>query len=133
MCMFFVSCKPKPEEAAKTISVTIQNEVEEADFWILPQTEKNVKSSVWGTATVSKMKAGEQKTVSVAEGEKYIVRIIDSAHGYYAANDIVLGNSYSVHFKTADAKYEAALVVLDENGNTISTNEHVFEGALGAN
>ena len=133
MCMFFVSCKPKPQEAANTISVTLQNGVEEADFWVLPQTEKNVKSTVWGTPTASKLKAGERKEVSVAEGEKYIVRIIDTGHGYYAANDIVLGNGYSIKFKTAETKYEAALAVLDENGNTVSTNEHVFEGALGAN
>lgn len=133
MCVFFVSCKAATEEAANNISLTIENNVEEADFWILPQTVKNVKTTVWGTPTVSKMKSGERKTVSVPDGEKYIVRVIDSQSAYYAANEVVLANNNTLRFQTSGSKYDAALAVIDENGNTVSTKENVFEGALGAN
>lgn len=121
-------------EPNKTISVTFINDVEEADIWILPQTEENLKTSLWGTATISKLKPGERKTISINDFEKgrYIVRIIDEDKAYYSANDIILKENYTVHFQTDGSKYEAELVTLDQNGRTVSASK-AFQGVFGAN
>ena len=121
-------------ESNKTISVTFINDVEKADIWILPQTKENLKTSLWGTATISKLKPGEKKTISINDFEegRYIVRIIDDDKAYYSANDIVLKENYTIRFKTDETKYEAELVTLDQNGEAVSKTE-AFQGVLGAN
>ena len=124
--------KKNTAESGKTISVTFINEVEEADIWILPQTEENLKTSLWGTATISKLKSGERKTVGInGSSEKYIVRIIDVDHAYYSADDIVLQDNYTIRFQTNESKYEASIVTSDTSGNAV-TSENVFQGVLGA-
>ena len=144
ICLFLCSCKEEQGESnmnqlneteSKGASVTFINDVEEADIWIIPQTEENLNSSVWGTPTFSKMRAGEKETHILSdEGTgKYIVRIIDTDQAYYASNDIVLDNHYTVRFETDGAKYDAQIVVLDEKGNIVSSFENVFEGVFGAN
>ena len=121
-------------ELNKTISVTFINDVEKADIWILPQTKENLKTSLWGTATISKLKPGEKKTISINDFEegRYIVRIIDDDKAFYSANDIVLKENYTIRFKTDETKYEAELVTLDQNGEAVSKTE-AFQGVLGAN
>ena len=121
-------------ESNKTISVTFINDVEKADIWILPQTKENLKTSLWGTATISKLKPGEKKTISINDFEegRYIVRIIDDDKAFYSANDIVLKEKYTIRFKTDETKYEAELVTLDQNGEAVSKTE-AFQGVLGAN
>lgn len=121
-------------ESNKTISVTFINDVEKADIWILPQTKENLKTSLWGTATISKLKPGEKKTISINDFEegRYIVRIIDDDKAYYSANDIILKENYIIRFKTDETKYEAELVTLDQNGEAVSKTE-AFQGVLGAN
>jgi hypothetical protein len=125
--------KSQTDPVAK-ISVSFINDVETADVWILPQTEENLKTTVWGTATFSKMKTGEKGSsdVSDAGSGKYIIRIIDTDHAYYAVNDIELGNGYSIRFMTDSSKYDAEVIVLDEKGNKTASKENVFEGVLGA-
>ena len=137
LCWLFCSCQPEQGESDmkpknQTISVTLRNDAEEADIWILPQTAQNLKTTVWGTPTFSKVKAGERQTGSIPDGETYIIRIIDVNHAYYAANDIVLSNNDTVHFRTDASKNEAAIDVIDEKGTVKSTTEHIFQGALGA-
>ena len=140
MCSVLCSCKEKDggselkSESNKTISVTFINDVEKADIWILPQTKENLKTSLWGTATISKLKPGEKKTISINDFEegRYIVRIIDDDKAYYSANDIILKENYIIRFKTDETKYEAELVTLDQNGEAVSTTE-AFQGVLGAN
>ena len=67
LCWLFCSCQPEQGESDmkpknQTISVTLRNDAEEADIWILPQTAQNLKTTVWGTPTFSKVKAGERQT-----------------------------------------------------------------------
>ncbi len=122
-------------KSEKKITVSFINDVEQADIWILPQTKENLKTTVWGTPVFSKMKVGENGSAEVSGSvtEKYIIRIIDSDHAYYAVNDIVLGKGYTVRFMTSGSKYDAEIVVLDENGNKSASKENVFGGKLGAN
>ena len=119
--------------SAGKISVSFVNDVDEADVWILPQTKENLKTTLWGTPTLSKLKKGEKEIADIGgETEKFIIRIIDTDHAYYAVNDIVLGDGYTVRFKTEESKFDAEIVVLDENGNKTASKENVFEGMLGA-
>lgn len=144
LCLLFCSCgagqgradmNPTQSPLKPSISVTFLNNVEEADIWILPQTEENLKTSLWGTPTISKMSVGEQKAVTIGdEGTgKYIIRIIDCDHAFYATSDLALDNSYTIRFETYETKYDAAITVLDKNGAIVSSNENVFEGVFGAN
>ncbi len=131
-CLFFYfkgsNATPAP---AKEISVTFVNEVENADVWILPRTEENLKTTLWGTPTLSGSGKGSTEICRVDGGaEYYIVRIIDADEGYYAANDLILLDGYTVRF-TADAdKYHAALAVIDGNGSMIWEKNGVFIGAI---
>lgn len=138
LSLMLFSCKGNGGESemknkTKVISVTFINDVEEADIWILPQTEENLKTSLWGTATIPKLKAGEKTTVKLSDSaDKYIVRIIDVDHAYYSADDITLSDGYSIHFKTDERKHEAVISDIDESGNVISSKE-AFQGVFGAN
>ena len=145
LCLLFCSCgavqgEPdmNPDNQSRpqsSISVTFLNNVEEADIWILPQTEDNLKTSLWGTPTFSKMIIGDQKTCTVSdEGTgRYIVRIIDCDQAFYAASDVVLNDGYMIRFETDETKYDASITVLNKNGAIVSSNENVFEGVFGAN
>lgn len=140
ICLLLCSCETWQEQASvnssqnKTMTISFVNDVEEADVWIVPQTEKMLKSSVWGTPVFSKMKPGKEEACTVSDSEAgiYMIRIIDSQQALFAANDVFLDNGYSVCFKTGASKYEASIVILDENGKTAALNEKVFEGILGA-
>ena len=49
--LLLMSCnqgKGSEAEGENMIEVTFVNEVEDADIWILPQTEENLKTTVWG-------------------------------------------------------------------------------------
>lgn len=126
---------PTQSPIKPSISVTFLNNVEEADIWILPQTEDNPNSSLWGTPTVSKMRVGEQKAVTVSDERtgRYIVRIIDCDQAFYAASDVVLDDGYTIRFEMEETKYDASITVLDQNGNAAFVKESVFEGVFGTN
>lgn len=113
--------------------VTVVNEVEEADVWILPQTEENLKSSVWGTASVGKLGVGETAELELEESDSsaWIVRIIDADHAYYSVQDLTLEDGYRIVFQSADSKFDAVIQVQDESGAVLSTSE-AFVGVLGS-
>lgn len=116
------------------ISVTFVNEVEEADVWILPQTEENIKTSLWGTATISRLGIGESINVILNEGydgEYYILRIIDEDHAFYSANGLKLLEGYTIVFKSEGSKYDASLEIYDENNDLVYAQD-AFTGMLGA-
>ena len=145
LCFLFCSCgteqgetdmNPDHHDRPKTsISVTFLNNVDDADIWILPRTEDNLKTSLWGTPTISKLRIGEQKSCAVnSEGTgRYIIRIIDSNHAYYAAGDVILDDGYMIRFQSDETKYEATIAISDKDGKAVSSYENVFQGTLGAN
>ena len=113
--------------------VTVVNEVEEADVWILPQTEENLKRSVWGTASVGKLGVGETAELELegSDSSAWIVRIIDADHAYYSVQDLTLEDGYRIVFQSADSKFDAVIQLQDESGAVLSTSE-AFVGVLGA-
>lgn len=118
-------------ESTNKGTITVINSVNDADIWILPQTEKNLKTTVWGTATVSKIKKGEGCKASLCKpGDNglYLFRMIDTGSFYYSANGISLEDGWTVEIKETDtANY--TLEVSDENGKAQNTYE-VFSARL---
>ena len=112
-------------------AVNFINEVKDADIWILPETEENLKTTLWGTATVSKTKAGESVKAPLCEpGDDgyYMFRMIDVDKFYYSANGITLKAGYTLKLKEIDIN-RVNLEVSDENGELINTYE-VFSARL---
>lgn len=132
--LFLWGCKAKePSDMPDmtVMSVTFINSVEDADVWLLPQTEANLKTTVWGSATVPAVKAGESRQAPVCEpgdGGLYIFRMIDSKSFFYSANGIALEDGWTVHIK-GGARQDFYLEVADENGAANKTYE-VFAARL---
>ena len=132
--LLFAGCGAKQQNNTKTENdktLAFINKVKDADVWILPETEENLKTTLWGTPTAAKVKAGENRSVSVGEpggGGKYIFRMIDTEHFYYSANGISLEEGWSIEIKGEDMN-EMTLEVSDENGDLKNTYE-VFAARL---
>lgn len=120
--------------AYSEILVTFENEVAEADIWIIPQTGENLETSLWGTATVGKLGAGETAEVRLTqydEAQAWLVHIIDENHAYYSAQDVRLADGFRIVFRTEDTAFESVIEVLDRDGSAVSRAE-AFQGMLGA-
>ena len=116
------------------IVVIFENEVTEADIWILPQTEENLKTTLWGTATVYAIGAGESANVYLRDAaytDTWMIRIIDTDHAYYAAQDISLEEGYTIIFRSDDFRYDAMIEVRDFNDKVIYETK-AFIGVFGA-
>ncbi|MCR5150961.1 MAG: hypothetical protein K6B52_07020 [Clostridiales bacterium] len=114
--------------------ITFINEVEKADIWILPQTQENMKSSLWGSATIKNLLAGEQREIqtgNTAEEENFIIRIIDDQHAYYSANGVTLNDGCVIRFMTDDSRFDAVIEITDSQGNILYSRK-AFTGVFGA-
>ena len=67
------------------ITVSFVDSVENADVWLIPDTEKNRKTSVWGTASIKNAEQEKEYSVSISKnpGDMYLLRMIDIRHIYY--------------------------------------------------
>ena len=136
VCLFMLLlCGCNSEEQSdmdnKNGTVTVINKVKDADIWILPQTEKNLKTTVWGTATVSKLKTDESRQAPLCEpGDDglCIFRMIDTDSFYYSANGIKLENGDTLEIKETEAQI-CALEIRGENGKVKNTYD-VFSARL---
>ena len=121
-------------EYIPTVSVSFQNEVEEADVWLLPQTEENRKTSLWGTPSTGALGKGELAELTLTNpgyAEAWLVRIIDRNKAYYSAQDLKLEDGYTVVFKSEGSKFDAVIEVHDASGAVVFSAE-AFTGVLGA-
>ena len=121
-------------EYIPTVSITFQNEVEEADIWLLPQTEENLKTSLWGTPSAGALGKGEsaELTLTYPEyAEAWLACIIDRDKAYYTARDLKLEDGYIVVFKSEGAKFDAVIEVHDASG-AVFFSAKAFTGTLGA-
>ena len=136
VCLFTLllcgcNLKEQSDMDNKNGTVTVINKVKDADIWILPQTEKNLKTTVWGTATVSKLKTDESRQAPLCDpGDDglYIFRMIDTDSFYYSANGIKLENGDTLEIKETEAQ-AYVLEVRGENGKVKNTYE-VFSARL---
>ena len=121
-------------EYIPTVSVSFQNEVEEADVWLLPQTEENLKTSLWGTPSAGALEKGESAELTLTNpeyAEAWLVRIIDQDKAYYSARDLKLEDGYTVVFKSEGSKFDAVIEVHDASG-AVFFSAKAFTGTLGA-
>ena len=121
-------------EYIPTVSVSFQNEVAEADVWLLPQTEENLKTSLWGTPSAGALEKGASTELTLTNpeyAEAWLVRIIDRNKAYYSARDLQLEDGDTVVFKSEGSKFDAVIEVHDANGNLVFSAK-AFTGVLGA-
>ncbi len=104
--------------------ITFINSVKDADVWILPATEENIKTTLWGTATIAKLKAGEAHQLSLqalgGPGD-YIIRMIDTEGMYYATDRIPLEAGYSLQIKKDELPMSVVLEVTDADAGLVET------------
>jgi len=132
--LLLCGCRVKEQnnmEIANNKTVNFINDVKDADLWILPETEKNLKTTVWGTATASKVKYGESRKVPLCEpGDDghYILRMIDTDGFFYSVGGIALESGWTIHIMENDPR-SVSVEVTDENGIIQNTYE-VFNARL---
>ena len=124
-------CGCEANQTVNNKTVTFINGVKAADVWILPETEENLKTTLWGTATVSGIKKNESREALLCEGGDdglYIIRMIDTDNIYYSADGIMLEEGWTVHI-TGNDLYSVTVEVTDGNGVLKNTYE-VFAASL---
>lgn len=132
--LLLCSCQNEEQNSMQntnTKTATFINGVTDADVWVLPQTEKNLKTTVWGTATISKIKTDESRQFSLCEpGDDglYILRMIDTESFYYSADGIALEEGWTLRIEGNDL-WSIVVEVLDESGVLQNTYE-VFSARL---
>lgn len=112
-------------EIEKTKQITFINELNSADVWILPQTEKNLKTTVWGTAIISKADTSQSVSAMIPEPSEdglYIFRMIDTDGYYYSANGLTIEAGWTVKIFGEDLN-SVTIEVTDENGALQKTYE----------
>ena len=138
LCIFtlllFCNCGTKESETMQITydrNVTVVNGINEADIWILPKTEENLKTTLWGTATAGKMELHEIREVPVAapsDNGLYIFRMIDTDKMYYSAEDIVIEDGWTLEIK-GDINSSIVIEVTDKDHQLNATYE-VFAAKL---
>ena len=114
-----------------TNAVIFINGVKDADIWILADTEANRKTTVWGTATASKVKTGESRETPLCEpGENglYLFRMIDTDSFFYSANGISLEAGWTMQIEGEDL-HSITIKVIDGDGKLSDTYD-VFAARL---
>ena len=130
--------EPKPEPAETEpvpddgTSVILVNELTEADFWILPRTEENLKTTTWGKATAADL--GENASVRLSLAAlggpgTYIFRAITPKGMYFSADGVELKDGYVLTLKKNGEIAEWVLEVADADGEPVGTYE-VFGARL---
>ena len=102
------------------LTVTFINESEAADIWILEQAEKNLKTSLWGKATVQKCAPGDSRTVPLFKDDAdslFMFRAIGDDGMYYEANDVVLRDGCVVTFTKGEDIFSYKVKVSYEDGS----------------
>ena len=129
LCLLLALCAgcgagPEPGPApAEEFDLTVVNELETADIWLLPQTEQNLHTTVWGAATLADLGSGGEGRLSLtALGGPgvYILRGIDENGMYYAADGLTLEAGCALRLTDEEGPDAAALTVTDAAGEAAS-------------
>ena len=118
--IIFCGCKAKEQnnmEIKSDKTITFINGATEADVWIMPETEENLKTSLWGTPLIPKIKTGENRQAPLCEpgdDSHYIVRLIDTDGFYYSAKGITLEDGWALKI-TGEKTDSVVIEVTDED------------------
>lgn len=122
-----IECRTSNSMVATNIAVTIQNQVKAADIWIIPDTEANRKTTVWGTAVLSKLDVGTSQTAYVwgspEDNGMYLIRMIDEDQMFYSADGIKLEHNQSIVIHEDKENRTIILEVYDADGIKIAEYE----------
>ena len=129
--------EPAPETtsvlyAGEGPSITVVNELKESDFWILPDTEANRKTSLWGKAAIAGLGLNETCRLSLTAlggpGD-YHLRAITPDGMYFSASGVTLEDGYVLTLKNGGFVGAYLLEVADADGVLVETYQ-VFGAAL---
>ena len=124
---------PGPAEpAGEDVFITFRSEITTADIWLLPRTEQNLHSSLWGTATLPQLAGGTEAQVSLtALGGPgvYILRAIDENEIFYEADELELEAGYTLCLSESDDPWTVTLEVTDSACAPVASYD-VFAAAL---
>lgn len=123
LLILLCGCKTEVQNTMNTDnSVTVINEIHDADVWILPKTEENLKTTVWGSATVHSLKGESAEAPLCEPGDDglYLFRMIDTDGFYYSANDITLEDGCTLTVKETDVMH-FTLEVTNSDGESLNT------------
>lgn len=118
-------------EPLSSKTVTFINGIADADVWILPETQENLKTTVWGKATLPGIKAGESREFTLCEpGDDglYILRVIDNGGFFYSANGIALDDGTTLRITGDDRQSFKAEVT--GPGGTVTGEYELFSARL---
>lgn len=114
-----------------TRTVTFVNAVREADAWILPRTPAILKTTVWGTPTVSKAKPGESRPAPLREpddGGLYVFRMIDAEGFFDSADALALEDGWTVKIQGDDL--QAMSIEISDSNGVLQHTSPVFAARL---
>ena len=108
------------------VTVTFTNEIGiKADIWILPETEENLNTTLWGAATASGLEANESREITPEllydSEETYILRVIDEDKMYYSANGITLKDGDKLVLREGENPMTAFLDVFSVGAETVQS------------
>ena len=129
--LLLCGCKVNSADTVNNMTVTFINGIKDADVWILPQTEENLKTTVWGTATLPGIKADESCKAPLCEaGEDglYIIRMIDTDNIFYSADGITLKAGWTVQITGKDL--QSVTIEVDDEKDEIKGTYNVFAASL---
>ncbi len=112
-------------------NLTFVNGSEKMDVWILPETDENRKTSLWGKATLAGVASGESGALRASKPatvETFIFRAIDEDKIYYEANGLVLEEGCTIRLKREEP-FKFTIEVSGGDGETAVTYP-VFAAAL---
>lgn len=125
----FFGCDKKAQSQndlnGAVIEISVMNKIKTADIWILPDTEKNRKTTVWGKATFPKLQVQDNKTTAkiTSDADKYIVNMIDIDKMYYSAVSIELEEHQSIVIREGDELMSAFVDVYSDDGAKLAEYE----------
>lgn len=121
----FGCAEKKENKTENVIKISVTDKVSDADIWIIPDTEENRKTTVWGTATVStKLSDTKAKTVEITSDTKaYLIRIIDTDETYYSADEVSLYDNGSIIITEYSDTSTVVAEVYDADGELMETYE----------
>ena len=112
-------------------TITLINSVNEANIWVLPDTEANRKTTLWGTATAGNLQTGSSCQAGIdkpGDDGLYLFRMIDTEHWYYSSENIVLEDGWTLEIKQ-ESKQVYVIEVTDKEG-TLNATYEVFAARL---
>ena len=118
-------------EIKSSQTVTFINGLKEADVWILADTEANRKTTVWGTATISKAGTNESREAPLCEpGDSglFMLRMIDTDHFFYSANGIAIEAGWTLRIEGGDM--DSVVIKVTDGDGALSGTYEVFAARL---